>query len=261
MADKKVLTGADALGALDDSSEETVQNEFTYLKSGNTFYVKVPGLNVLPEYVYGDYNKKIYSFIAENPSKKSKNGYPVENLTPFDLAWKHYKDQSEDWQDKMAQEANVFRCERKFTIGFYDLDTGEPIMVEFTRKQANAVRDTIVKYEERLDQFAFELSKIGSGTNTVVTLSLIPILDDLTEKQQKHFEKLPNDFDAKNFENLYYVMSDEEQIETLTRVGFDVSLIGLDKPEDAPKTDEAAKEAVTEEDGEAIDISPDDLPF
>lgn len=253
MADKKVLTGADAFGALDEGNEETVSNEFTYLKSGNKFIVKVPGFNVIPEYVYGDFNKKIYSFIAENPSKKSAKGYPVENLTPFDLAWKHYKDQSEDWQDKMAQEANIYRAERKFTIGFYDLDTGEPIMVEFTRKQANAIKDTVFKYEKRLDQFAFELAKTGSGTNTVVTLSLIPVLDDLTDKQKENFEKLPNYFDASNFENLYYVMSDEEQIETLTRVGFDVKLIGLEPV--------ASEQDGTETSAEADDVAKDGEDF
>src|SRR5699024_9604314 len=118
-------------------------NEFTYLKSGDEFIVKVPGINMISEYVYGSFSKKIYSFIAENPSEKSAKGFPVKNSTPFDLAWKFYKDQSNDWQDEMSQEASHYRCQRKFTIGFYDLDSGEPIMIEFTRNQANAVVDTI----------------------------------------------------------------------------------------------------------------------
>ena len=226
----KVLTGTDALDALSEGAGETTRNEFTYLRSGDEFIVKVPGLNMIAEYVYGSFSKNIYSFIAENPSKKSAKGYPIDNYTPFDLAWKHYKDQSKEWNDKHDTEASHYRCQRKFTIGFYDLDTGKPIMIEFTRNQANAVVETIKQYEKRLDQFAFSLKKTGQGTGTVVSLSLIPIIDDLTDKQQKNFAEMPNDFDAKNFEGLYYVMDEAEQIETLIRSGFDVSLIGLSAP-------------------------------
>src|SRR5690625_4805973 len=250
---KKVLTGDNALDALNEGTEEQASNEFTYLKSGDEFIVKVPGINMISEFVYGSFGKKIYSFIAENPSEKSPKGFPTDNLTPFDKAWKYYKDQSDDWQDEMSQEANHFRATRKFTIGFYDLDSGEPIMVEFTRNQANAVVETIKKYEERLDQFAFELKKSGKGTNTTVSLSLIPILDDLTDKQRENFEKLPNDFDASNFEGLYYVMSDEEQIETLQRVGFDVSKIGLETTKKEGGEFEGVKDA--------DDIKDEELPF
>lgn len=252
----KVLTGVDAaLGALAEGGGDSEKNEFTYLKSGDSFTVKVPGLNMISEYVYGSYSKKIYSFIAEKPSEKTERGFPTNNLTPFDKAYKYYKDQSDDWQDAMSQEANHYRATQKFTIGFYDLDSGEPIMVEFTRNQAQAIVATIKQYVKRLDQFAFTLSKQGSGTNTTVSLSLIPVLEDLTDKQRENFEKLPNDFDAKNFEGLYYVMSDEEQIETLAKSGFDVSLIGLELPK------EGDKESGSEVANEGPDITDGDLPF
>src|SRR5690625_1506654 len=250
---KKVLTGDNALDALNEGAEDVATNEFTYLKSGDEFIVKVPGINMISEYVYGSFAIKIYSFIAENPSEKTDKGFPKDNLTPFDKAYRYYKDQSDDWQDEMSQEANHFRATRKFTIGFYDLDAGEPIMVEFTRNQANAVVETIKQYEKRLDQFAFSLKKTGKGTSTAVSLSLIPILDDLTDKQQKHFEELPNDFDASNFEGLYYVMSDDEQIETLDRVGFDVSKIGLE----LPKKKDVSESKAEEGDGE----DTEDFPF
>lgn len=253
----KVLTGTDALDALNEGTEETSNNEFTYLKSGTTFYVKVPGINMISRYVYGSFAKNIYSFVAEEESKKSDRGFPTDNLTPFDKAYLHHKDQSLDWQDEQAGEANNYRATRKFTLGFYNLDTGEPIMVEFTRNQANTIVETIKKYENRLDQFAFELSKQGKQRDTTVSLSLIPILEDLTETQQKHFAELPNEFDAKNFEGLHYVMSTDEQIEKLIEVGFDVSLIGLD----APKKDAQEGANVFANNGEPIDVNDSDLPF
>lgn len=247
-----ILTGADALSAMDAGSEETVKNEFTRLKSGGSFTVKVPGLHVISAFVYGNYeNPSIYSFVSENESKKSAKGFPVENLTPFDKAWKHYKDQSDDWLDEMSAKAGVYKSDQKFTYGFFDLDEGKPVAIEFTRNQAIVIRDAIIKNEKYLDKFAFELTKKGTGTNTVVGLSLIPMLDDLTEKQQKNFAELPSEFDANNFEGLYYVMNDEEQMETLTRVGFDLSLIGLAMPETSGEGTDA----------EPVDIDEKEFPF
>ena len=243
---KQIITGDDALKALDAGTEEQVRNEFTRLKSGGKFVVKVPGINVISAYVYGNFeNPRIYSFVAEKESDKSDKGFPIDNLTPFDKAYKYYKDQSDDWQDEMSAKANVYKADQKFTFGFYNLDTGDPISVEFTKPQAQVIRDAIVKNSKYLDKFAFELTKTGSGRNTVVGLTLIPMLDDLTDKQRENFDKLPNTFDSKNFENLYYIMSEEEQIKKLIEVGFDIKLIGLE----APASDESNE------------ISDEEVPF
>lgn len=250
-----ILTGADALNALDGGNEENApKNEFTRLKSGGKFIVKVPGFHVISAYVYGNFEKpSIYSFIAENESKRTDRGFPIENLTPFDKAFKYYKDQSGDWLDEMSAKANVYKADQKFTFGFYDLDSGEPIMVEFTKNQAQVIRDAIVKNEKYLSKFAFELTKTGTGRNTAVGLTLIPMLDELTDKQRENFDKVGDDFDSKNFEGLYYVMSDEEQIEKLDEVGFDISAVGLSLPN---------KEGVGDDVMEGIgDITDDDMPF
>ena len=253
MSEKKVLTSAEALDVLNEGvGDSNDKNEFTYLKSGDQYTVKVPGINMVSEYVYGSFAKKINSFIAKEASKKSAKGFPVENLTPFDKAWKHFKDKSEDWQDENSQEAGHYRCQRKFTFGFYDLDSGNPIMVEFTRNQANAIVSAIKKYEERLDKFAFELSKQGSGTSTTVSLSIIPMLEDLTDKQKANFDKLPNDFDTGNFNGLYYEADEAEQLELLTQAGFDITLIGYGK--DEAKTDAGQADSVA-------DIEDSQLPF
>lgn len=258
-----IITGDDALKALDAGSEEVVSNEFTRLKSGGKFIVKVPGISLISAFVYGNFeNPKIYSFVAENESKKSAKGFPIGELTPFDKAYIYYKDQSDDWLDEMSAKANVFKSDQKFTFGFFDLDSGEPIKVEFTKNQGQSIRDAIVKNEKYLDKFAFELSKTGTSRSTVVSLTLIPMLDELTDKQRENFEKLPSEFDAKNFENLYYVMSDEDQIEKLTEVGFDVSLIGLNThKKDTAESNPEESEAKPIDGEEGGDISESDLPF
>ena len=237
----KYQAGADALNALNDTNDGSGGGmEFAPFKSGTTYIVKVLGTaDLISFYSYGIY-KRVNSFVAKNPSKKSKKGYPVENLTPWDKAWKYHADKSKEWGDKHSQEAQKYRARQRFAMGFFDLDSGEPIIVDLSKNQAQAVHSVIQKYKDRLDQFAFELSKTGSGTNTAVSLTLIPLLDDLTEQQRKNFENAPAEFDMKLFDGILYEMDEDEQIEKLHEAGFDVTLIGYDVP--SPKQDEQSDE-------------------
>ncbi|KYC67212.1 hypothetical protein [Heyndrickxia coagulans] len=238
--------GADALDALNASNEGGNKVEFSPFKSGTTYVVKVLGTaDLITFFSYGIF-KQVNSFVAKNPSKKSRNGYPVENLTPWDLAWKYHKDRSKDFNDVHGQEASKYRAKQRFAMGFFDLTSGEPIIVDLSKKQAQGVHDVIKKYEKKLGKLAFELSKTGSGTTTSVTLT--PVLDldeDLTEEQRANFDKAPDKFDMSLFDGLLYEADEAEQIELLVKAGFDVSLIGLE----VPKKDEA------------VDVEDDDLPF
>lgn len=250
----KYQSGADALEVL-NKEEGGSGVEFTSFKSGTTFTVKVLGTaDLISFYSYGIF-KTVNSFVAENPSKKSANGYPIDNLTPWDKAWKYHKDLSKEFNDHHGQEASKYRAKQRFAMGFFDLDSGEPIIVDVSKNQAQAIHSSIKKYEKRLGKLAFELSKEGSGTSTSV--SLTPVLDmeeDLTEKQRKNFAKAPEKFDMSLFDGLLYEADEGEQIENLIKAGFDISLIGLEAP--------ATKDAkVEEEAGEPVDIDSDDLPF
>lgn len=237
--------GADALNALTTSNEGGDKFEFSPFKSGTTYVVKVLGTaDLIQFYSYGIF-KQVNSFVAKNPSKKSRNGYPVENLTPWDLAWKYHKDLSKDFSDEHGQEASKYRAKQRFALGFFDLTSGEPIIVDLSKKQAQGVHDVIKKYEKKLGKLAFELSKVGSGTNTSVTLT--PVLDldeDLTTEQRANFDKAPAEFDMSLFDGLLYEADEDEQIELLIKAGFDVSLIGLDVKSDT-----------------ADDVGDEELPF
>jgi len=238
--------GADALNALNASNEGGDKVEFSPFKSGTTYVVKVLGTaDLIQFYSYGIF-KQINSFVAKNPSKKSRNGYPVDNLTPWDLAWKYHKDRSKDFNDEHGQEAAKYRAKQRFAMGFFDLTSGEPIIVDLSKKQAQGVHDVIKKYEKKLGKLAFELSKTGNGTSTSVTLT--PVLDldeDLTPEQRANFDKAPDKFDMSLFDGLLYEADEDEQIELLIKAGFDVSLIGLEAPKDDTKAD----------------IEDEDLPF
>lgn len=220
------LTGIDALNALKSGGDNNSNNEFSSFKSGTKYIVKVLGTADLMQFdSYGIF-KVLNSFVAKNPSKKSANGYPVDDYTPFDLAWKYHKDLSEEWTDEHSQEAGKYRAKQRFAMGFFDLDSGEEIVIDVSKKQAQALHGAIMKNEKRIDTFAFELAKEGSGTDTVV--SLMPMLDDLTGEQQNNFDEAPEGFDTARFDGILFEMDDDEQIEKLVELGFDVSLIGLE---------------------------------
>lgn len=243
----KYQAGLDALSVLNQDDGGGSSVEFSPFKSGTTYVVKVLGTaDLISFYSYGIY-KLVNSFVAKNPSKKSANGFPIENLTPWDKAWKYHKDLSKDWTDYHGQEAAKYRPKQRFAMGFYDLTTGEPIIIDVSKKQAQAIHATIKKYEKRLDKMAFELSKQGSGTNT--TVSLTPVMfpdEDLTDEQRKNFENAPEEFDMSLFDGLLYEVDEEGQIELLVQAGFDVTLIGLEPP-------------AKEEEGGVID--EEDTPF
>ena len=227
-------SGADALSAL-TATNDGGGNEvtFTSLKSGTTLLVKVLGTaDLMAFYSYGIYGK-VNSFSAKNPSKKTPNGFPTENLTPWDRAYRYHKDLSKDFNDAHGQEASKYRAKQRFALGFYDLNSGEQIIVDLSKNQAQAVHGAIKKYEKRIDKIAFELSKTGSSTSTTVTLS--PVLDmdeDLTDKQREAFAKAPKEFDHSAFEHVLYEADEAEQVKLLVQAGFDVSLIGLDAKAD-----------------------------
>lgn len=231
--------------------------EFSPFKSGTTYVVKVLGTaDLITFYSYGIY-KKVNSFVAKNPSKKSKKGYPIENLTPWDKAWKYHTDKSKSFNDHHSKEAQKYRAKQRFAMGFYDLSKGKPIIVDLSKNQAQAIYSVIQKYKDRLDQFAFELSKTGSGTNTTVSLTLIPLLDDLTEEQRKNFENAPDEFDMSLFDGILYEMDEDEQIEKLHEVGFDVTLIGYEPPSAKKEDEDSGEDDIVEE----IAVDEDELPF
>lgn len=223
------LVGEQADAALNEEGGNGKNNaKFSSLKSGTTYTVKVVGTkDYFQFYSYGIFNQ-VDSFCAENPSKKTAKGFPVDNLTPWDLAFRYYKDLSQDWTDEYSQEAQKYKPKSRFAMAFFDLTSGEVIAVDLSAKQHAAVKATIEKYAKKVDKMAFELSKTGESTGTVVSLS--PIIDmdeDITPEQRANFEKAPKEIDMTQFFSAPYLANEKEQIESLIKAGFDVSLIGL----------------------------------
>lgn len=237
--------GADALDALNATNEGGASNktEFASFKSGTAYKVRVLGTsNLIRYYGYGIY-KKVNSFVAKNPSKKNAKGFPVDDLTPWDKAFQYYQDlkfKARDAGDSKAEEeygnlAYQFKPKERFALGFIDLATGEPIIIDLSKKQAQSVHAVINKNAKKLDKVAFELSKNGSGQATTVMLNIIFDFDeDLSEKERENFAKFDGkEFDMTLFDGLLYEADEKEQIDNLVAAGFDISLIGMSIGEQA----------------------------
>jgi hypothetical protein len=249
MTTNQFLVGEAADTALSTEGGSGKNNaKFSSFKSGTTYTVKVIGLKDYFQFFnYGIFNQ-VDSFCAENPSVKTPKGFPVENLTPWDKAFRYYKDLSKDWTDEMSQKAQAFKPKSRIAQAFYDLTTGEIIAIDLSNKQHSAIKSTMEKYAKKIDKMVFEVSKIGESTSTVVSMSpVIDIEDDLTEQQRANLAKAPKEIDITHFFTAPYIADEKEQVELLVKAGFDISLIGL-------------KQGASSEE-KPLEVTEDDLPF
>ena len=237
-------SGQAALEALNRKSDDG--GKFASFKSGTSYRVRVLGTADLMVFrAYGIFNE-INSFVAEKPSVYNAKGYPVSDLTAWDKASEYYSKLAFDAegnkarQDELRQEARKFRGKERFAMGFLNLETGEPIIIDLSKKQAAAIHAAILKNESKLHKKAFEIEKTGTGQATAVLFSPLD-LDDLTATELANFEKAEGaTFNHALFESVLYEADEAEQIELLVKAGFDPALIGLAaaaKEEAAPSDD------------------------
>lgn len=259
----KYLMGEDALAELNREavSEEKTGGEFYKMKTGDSVKVRVLTLGDMLVYRgYGHFKKGVHTFAAEEPSVYSDKGFPKSNMTPWDKAFEHYSklafnEKNEAKQKKIREVGRQFIGSKRFAVGFINIETGEPIIVDFTQPQAKAVFTVLQKNAKKLDKKAFELEKTGEGTKTTFVTTPLD-LEDLEPEELTHFEAAEGkEFDKALFENLIYEADEVEQVEFLTRAGFDISLIGYSKDSESASDDANGSTGDEEED------DGDDLPF
>lgn len=226
--------GIGAIGALTATNEGGAKSEISSFKSGSVYKVRVKGTDDLAQYFnYGIY-KVVNSFVPKNPAERNERGFITGSPTAWDKAAQYYQDLANQTADKAEQErlkaeARLYRGKEKFLMGFYDLTAGKDIIVDLTKAQALGVYQTIVEYEEEIGDLAFKLSKTGESTSTQVTLSpIVNAKKGLTDAEQANFaESAGKPFNADMFDGVLYEANEAEQVESLIKAGFDVSLIGL----------------------------------
>lgn len=249
------------IGAIDSLTQENDGGnsaEITPLKSGSTLKVAAKSASDIASYYGYSIFKKVYTFVPKNPSVRNAKGFVESNPTPWDQASQYYFDLAQKADDKKSEElkaeGRLYKGKQRFLLGFHNLETGEDIVVDLTKVQAQGVYATIKKYEKKIGKLAFELSKTGESTSTTVSLS--PIIDmdeDLTEQERKNFEAaVGKEFNGELFDNVLYEADEAEQVELLKQAGFDVALIGYSA--------EAGENGAQEEVG-STKVDSSDLPF
>lgn len=269
--------GIAAISALTSVKEEKKSADFTKIESGQSLKVRVKGYEDLAQYFnYGIFGK-VKSFVPVNPSVRDEKGYVVSNHTPWDLAEKYYRDlqfkeirnKNKEKADEFGAEARKYKGTEKYLMGFHNLESGEDVVVDMTRKQALTVYQTILEYTEVDDKgniipnaehdfksMAFKLSKSGASTSTSFALNpIINLAKGLSDDERENFEKSADKpFDSSMFDGLLFEADEKAQIENLVTAGFDISLIGLS----IGKTEPTNNDEVKPVEGE-IDV--ENLPF
>lgn len=239
-------TGSDALAALNATNEGGGSSaEFAPFKSGTSYRVRIMTPNDLIAYYGYSIFKVVNTFVAQKPSKLNGKGFPEKDLTLWDKAAQYYsdlafKESDEAKKKELKESASLYRGSTRFVFGFIDLDTGLPIYIDLSKKQALAVHSVITKNAAKLGKKAFELEKTGQSTSTQVMLSPLD-LDDLNAKQAANFEKAEG-FASFSFDGLLYESDEAQQAEDLRKAGFDLSLIGYDGGNAAEQADQSPAE-------------------
>ena len=176
--------------------------------------------------------------------------FKVFNTTPVapgnlyqkaaNILFEHAKKAKSDAEaEELIAKARALKPKPRYLFGFINLENGEPIVVDLSKAQAQVVYHALDKYEKKIGKVAFELSKSGTGTSTVVSFS--PVLDmdeDLTDTERENFAKAEGKkFPEELFEKVLYMKTEAEQIEDLKAFGFDVSLLGIENNDSAEEFD------------------------
>ncbi|WP_028559814.1 hypothetical protein [Paenibacillus pinihumi] len=248
--------GAEAAEATNDNSNGK-NSPIVPFKNGSEYRVVVRSINDVAEYYgYGIFGK-VNTFVPEKPAERNRNGYVTGNPSVWDQAAdliyadaRAAKDAGNAALDEeLRKEARLYRGSKRNLRAFYDLTTKRYIVVDLSSAQEAVVKDTIAENAEDLGELAFKLTKKGSGTGTIVSLSpILKVTRDLSADEQAALSGVDSvkPFELSEFETCLFVANREEQTKNLVIAGFDIGRLGLSigantaaEPE-APPIDESA---------------------
>ncbi|GGF88145.1 hypothetical protein [Paenibacillus abyssi] len=226
--------GAEAVTSAQATKEEKVSAHVKF-NAGTTLKVRFLSTTDSVEYfAHGLYSPTVPTFAPKVTPERNARGYVTSNPSVWDRAADLlYADAKAESDAKKAEElrrqAGNLKSKPRYLVGFVNLENGEQGFVDLTKKQADGIFAALAKYAKKLDKVAFELSKTGASTNTVV--SLTPILDmdeDLTDKERENFVKVAGQpFDFEKFEGFVTMLDEAEQTKNLVIAGFDIARLGL----------------------------------
>lgn len=225
-----------------NAEEKDYSKVLVPFKSGSTYKVRVPSVEDYVEWFAHSVYGKFFTTPCTKPTGKADLYDQAVDLLYQD-AREAQKAGDEAKAKELRDQAYSLKAKPRYLFGFFNLEDGAEIIVDLTRAQARAVVAAIEEYAQQINQFAFKLTKTGTGTATQV--SLAPIISGLSDTEREHFEATAGkEFDESLYGKVLQINSEEKQIEDLRKFGFDVSRLGV---------------------GEAVqpvaDVGEDDFPF
>lgn len=216
--------------AVEDALKEKVDTSKLLKKINAGTVLKV---RALPTAVVKYHAHSVYKTFNTTPCTKPAGKEDLYDKA-CDLLYKDAKaaeeaGASEKEVKDMRDRAYSLKAKERYLIGFINLEDGKPIVVDFTAKQGKAVVAELQKRKTKLSRFAFELTKTGSSTDTVVSFGVVlDMEEDITDKEREFFEKSADyEFDMSVFETVFSVNNEEKQLEDLRAFGFDLSRLGF----------------------------------
>lgn len=235
-----VSTGAQAI---EDATTEKVDYSklLTKVQNGKTLRVRALPTAVVKYFCHSVY-KSFYSTPCTKPMGKEDLYDKVCDLLYKDAKEAEEGGASAEDVKAIRDRAYAIKAKERYMIGFINLDTGLPIIVDLTATQGRDVIAVMEKYKKKIDKYAFEITKIGSSTDTKIQFSIVlDAEDDLKPAQFEQFEKtLGYEFDMEAFGKVFGINDEAQQIEDIIAFGFDISRLGLEKP--AEKEEKPADE-------------------
>jgi hypothetical protein len=221
--------GAAAKDAVNQEKPKRSEHQISSFKSGTTYKVRIPNASTFAYYQ------------AHGVFVQGGGGIPTSACTVDDLycqASRFYYEKSnlvEDEKEKkdLQDKGYQLKAKDKVLLGFFDLGNGgKETIIELTKKQGKQIIATIEKQAKRLGDYGFELSKSGSGQETVVALDII--LDDLEGKEAEAFTATAGkEFNLGMFGEVVNTHDRAFQIEKLRGYGCQdfIATLSSDKPE------------------------------
>lgn len=219
-----------------NKSEKDYSKVLRSFKSGSTYKVRLLGAEDYVEYFAHSAFKIFYTTVHQEGDLYCK----ARKLIFAEAD----KEQDAKKKEDLMEMAKLLKPAPRYLFGFVLLEgdgAGEQIILDLTKKQAKTLIASIKKNAAKIGKKAFEIEKIGTGTDTSVTITSLD-LEDLNEAEAKRFHEWEGKpFDFENFENVFSVNSEEQQLDDLRKLGFDITkLTGGATPEEKETLDEAA---------------------
>jgi hypothetical protein len=221
----------------DDAVEKALKTEVDFSKmlvsltNGKSYKVRALAKAVV------NYNAhSSYGVFYTTPCTKHM-GQPDLYDKAVDLLYKDAKAIEEGGADKKAVDdaknyAYGLKAKSRYMVGFVNLTTGQPIVIDFTSKQGKQIVAKLKEYKDDLEEFAFKISKSGSSNATVLNFDLLVRPQrDLTQEEQNNFAaSAGHEFNMSAFEEVLQINDEQKQLEDLHAYGFDVTRLGFDVP-------------------------------